>query len=107
MTLFAVAGLGVLGVVLTDIFRAVACWRLVKEVIVKRPDINYSGGIIPYSGKLVGDVEFKNVTFKYKTRDVDVLKDVSFKVSTGQAVALVGESGSGKSTIFSLLERIL
>ena len=42
------------------------------------------------------DVEFKNVTFAYKDRDV--LKNVSFKAGQGKKTALVGESGSGKST---------
>lgn len=42
------------------------------------------------------DVEFKNVTFAYK--DKDVLKNVSFKAEQGKKTALVGESGSGKST---------
>ena len=42
------------------------------------------------------DVEFKNVTFAYKDRDV--LKNVSFKAEQGKKTALVGESGSGKST---------
>lgn len=41
-------------------------------------------------------VEFKNVTFAYK--DKDVLKNVSFKAEQGKKTALVGESGSGKST---------
>lgn len=41
-------------------------------------------------------VEFKNVTFAYK--DKDVFKNVSFKAEQGKKTALVGESGSGKST---------
>lgn len=49
-----------------------------------------------------GDVEFKNVTFRYGTRQ-PVLKNVSFTIPQGQKVALVGSSGSGKSTISKLL----
>jgi ABC-type multidrug transport system fused ATPase/permease subunit len=46
------------------------------------------------------------VNFHYPTRpDFKVLKDVSFKVETGQTVALVGPSGSGKSTIAGMLLR--
>lgn len=49
-----------------------------------------------------GDVAFKNVTFRYGTRQ-PVLKNVSFTIPQGQKVALVGSSGSGKSTITKLL----
>lgn len=49
-----------------------------------------------------GDVEFKNVTFRYGTRN-PVLKNVSFTIPKGKKVALVGGSGSGKSTTVKLL----
>ena len=51
-----------------------------------------------------GTVEFKNVNFAYE-RDIRVLKDISFKVSPGESVALVGPTGSGKSTIVNLISR--
>lgn len=52
-----------------------------------------------------GSIEFKDVWFKYPTRDTWVLKGVSFKIDAGQIVAFVGHSGSGKSTIAQLLSR--
>ncbi len=52
--------------------------------------------------KIEGDIEFKNVTFRYGNRK-PVLKNISFKISKGKKVALVGSSGSGKSTIAKLL----
>ncbi len=52
---------------------------------------------------LNGDIEFKNVSFKYDSNEV--LDDISFKVKKGQTVALVGESGGGKTTICHLLPR--
>lgn len=52
---------------------------------------------------LNGDIEFKNVCFKYDINEV--LDDISFKVKKGQTVALVGESGGGKTTICHLLPR--
>jgi ABC-type multidrug transport system fused ATPase/permease subunit len=45
------------------------------------------------------------VSFKYPSRDVYVLKNVSFEIKPGQTGALVGHSGSGKSTCVQLLER--
>ena len=51
-----------------------------------------------------GQVEFKNVTFSYDG-DVDVLKNISFKVPPGTTTALVGHTGSGKSSIINLMMR--
>lgn len=53
---------------------------------------------------LQGRIEFKNVSFAYKTGH-DVLKDLNFVVEPGETVALVGHSGAGKSTLISLLLR--
>ena len=49
-----------------------------------------------------GDIEIKNVTFRYGNRK-PVLNNISFTIPKGKKVALVGESGSGKSTIAKLL----
>lgn len=51
-----------------------------------------------------GEIEFRNVWFAYKENEW-VLKDVSFKVDSGQTVAFVGSTGSGKTTILSLICR--
>ncbi|MDD2649194.1 MAG: ATP-binding cassette domain-containing protein, partial [Eubacteriales bacterium] len=54
--------------------------------------------------KLVGDIDFKNVSFQYKDGE-KVLDDFSLSVKAGQTIALVGETGSGKSTIVNLICR--
>ncbi len=51
-------------------------------------------------------IEFQRVSFRYPLTDRDVLTDVSFSVSTGQALALVGENGAGKSTVVKLVSRL-
>nr|MDA3937053.1 ATP-binding cassette domain-containing protein [Actinomycetota bacterium] len=51
------------------------------------------------------DIEFSDVSFSYGDNGDDALKGVSFKVHTGETVALVGHSGAGKSTCINLLLR--
>lgn len=56
--------------------------------------------------KEVGTIEFKNVSFKYPDADEYLLKDISFKVKTGETVAFIGSTGSGKSTLINLIPRL-
>ena len=51
--------------------------------------------------KVEGDFEFKNVSFGYD--EINVLKNLSFKIKANETVAFVGKSGAGKTTIFNLL----
>lgn len=50
-------------------------------------------------------VEFKNVSFRYSGAETDALQDVSFKVQSGETIALVGPSGGGKTTVAGLISR--
>ncbi|MFL0506917.1 ABC transporter ATP-binding protein [Ureibacillus sp. 179-F W5.1 NHS] len=56
--------------------------------------------------KLLGDVKFRHVSFKYELAEQEhTLKDVSFHVKPGQTAALVGATGAGKTTIMQLIAR--
>tara|TARA_B100000287_G_scaffold133698_1_gene125689 strand:- start:2483 stop:4207 length:1725 start_codon:yes stop_codon:yes gene_type:complete len=52
-----------------------------------------------------GKIEFKNVSFAYDNRN-NVLENISFKIESGQTLAIIGSTGSGKSTIGKLLTRM-
>jgi ATP-binding cassette, subfamily B, multidrug efflux pump len=52
-----------------------------------------------------GDIEFRNVSFRYPGTEREVLSGVSFRVPAGKTVALVGPTGAGKSTVVALLTR--
>ena len=52
-----------------------------------------------------GDVEFKNVDFKYPKTDSEAVKNINISITGGTTAALVGHSGAGKSTIINLLPR--
>ncbi|MDX1568234.1 MAG: ABC transporter ATP-binding protein [Longimicrobiales bacterium] len=57
-------------------------------------------------GAVRGEVEFRNVSFRYPDTERWVLRDVSFRVEPGQTVAIVGATGSGKTTLVSLIPRL-
>ncbi|MEM7106318.1 MAG: ABC transporter ATP-binding protein [Bacteroidota bacterium] len=80
---------------------AVAMERISQILDAEQED--YEGNRVKL--KLDGDIEFKNVYFKYPKSDTYALKGVSFEVNAGHKVALLGPAGSGKSTIIALLGR--
>jgi len=74
------------------------------EILSEEPDIvDKKNPFSPKSYK--GDIEFKNVSFKYDENTADVLTNVNLKVDAGEYMALVGSSGAGKSTLCSLIPR--
>lgn len=52
-----------------------------------------------------GQVEFRDVTFRYSKNSEAVVEHVSFKAEAGQTIAFIGSTGSGKSTLVNLLPR--
>lgn len=85
------------------IFRGVAAAERMYEVLELKSTIIDAPDAIELKG-FEREIEFKNVTFRYK--DDLVLKDLSFTVKKGETIAIVGPTGAGKSTIVSLLPRL-
>ena len=78
----------------------------VFEIIDRVPAILNEDKTKKFAINLQGNILFKNIEFSYPTRkDVQVLKNISFKIEKNKKTAFVGESGSGKSTIVALIER--
>ncbi len=82
-------------------------------VSVSRLDhiISNPGEYVGETGKvepeIKGNVEFKNVSFKFDDSNEDQIVDVSFSINQGETVAIIGKTGSGKSTLMNLLIRLL
>ena len=53
----------------------------------------------------MNDINIENVSFKYKGRNEDLLKNINLKINKGDKVAIIGKSGCGKSTLLKLIMR--
>jgi len=73
--------------------------------IVKQEREPLTDSKLQVQGPVRGDIVFENVSFQYEDGSSEVLKDVSFCIQPGQAVALLGSTGSGKTTLVNLLPR--
>ncbi len=72
----------------------------VFQLIDQHETEDNKGSIV--ASKLKGEIEFQSVNFEYDP-NVPVLKNLSFKVESGQSLAIVGSTGSGKTSIISTL----
>ncbi len=94
--------------ILTMIFimlpRASVSAKRINEVLnTKSAIIDGSGNNLPTTK--IGEVVFKNVSFKYPDAEEYVIKNISFVVHKGDTVAFIGSTGSGKSTLVNLIPR--
>jgi ABC-type multidrug transport system fused ATPase/permease subunit len=79
----------------------------VLEIIEKKPKYDRHVGATDINGAktIAGKIEFRDVGFRYATRDTWAVRHLNFVVEPGESVAFVGESGCGKSTTLQLLQR--
>ncbi|WP_299749054.1 ABC transporter ATP-binding protein [uncultured Boseongicola sp.] len=84
--------------------RAMASGHRLTEVLDVDVDVEDAPDATPLGDCDDGSVEFRNVSFGYNPEH-PVLKDVSFRVNSGETVALVGPTGSGKSSSMALIHR--
>jgi ATP-binding cassette subfamily B protein len=82
----------------------IAGFERFMEVLEVEPDIQDTADAIELT-HVRGNVEFQDLTFKYKEDHDYVLKNISLEIKAGEYVALVGVSGVGKTTLCSLIPR--
>lgn len=84
--------------------KGMAGFKRFTEMLDVEPDVKNRPDAVN-SGKLQGDIEFKNVTFGYEEDKAPVLSNLSLTIHSGETIAFVGPSGAGKTTISSLIPR--
>jgi ATP-binding cassette subfamily B protein len=84
--------------------RASVSAKRINEVLETKPSILDGNKTQGEAGK-AGEVEFRNVSFRYPDAAEDVLCGISFTAKRGQSVAFIGSTGSGKSTLVNLIPR--
>ena len=78
--------------------RALASSKRVREVLDEVPDIDDANAADADRKVTNGDIEFRNVVFRYyKTSEGPVLDHINFKVKGGQTVGIIGSTGCGKT----------
>ena len=85
--------------------RAIVSIKRIAEVLDKEPIIKEPEIIDDIGEKFKGNIEFKDVYFRYHDADEDILENISFKATPGTTTAIIGGTGSGKSTLINLIPR--
>lgn len=93
-----------LGRMIGDFGRALVATQRIYELLEKPSEFNINGTLTP---EIKGEIEFRDVHFKFADGKNNLLNGVSFHVRPGQTVAIIGRTGSGKTTVINLLSRML
>lgn len=91
-----------LGWTSSQIQRAAASQKRINEFLDAKSELTIGKQI---RQEIIGNWEFKEVSFTYPGSDRPVLEKLSFKIECGESVALLGQTGSGKSTVALLMAR--
>ncbi|MBQ8011627.1 MAG: ABC transporter ATP-binding protein [Oscillospiraceae bacterium] len=84
--------------------RASVSAKRINEVLDTRPTITNSTEIVVANGN-EGEIEFRDVSFRYPDAEEYVLEHITFSAKKGETVALIGATGCGKSTVINLIPR--
>ena len=84
--------------------RAAVSAKRVMEVLETESKIIDGNATEGQSG-IVGEVEFRNVSFQYPDAEAPILHNITFKAQKGETVAFIGSTGSGKTSVINLIPR--
>ena len=86
------------------ISRGQASLKRIGELLDAKQDVMDREGVEPLKN-IRGDIEFRNLTFRYPDGEYNSLENVSFKIHAGENIGLIGKTGSGKTTLVDLILR--
>ncbi len=93
-----------LGRIIVSASTGLVSYGRLMEVVKQTREPLFDGKVQP-TGPARGEIIFEDVSFMYSDGKSDALKNISFHVKPGQAIALLGSTGSGKSSLVNLLPR--
>lgn len=93
-----------LGRIIGEFGKTLVAVERIDEIMKQPSEFNNDGTLTP---DIKGDIEFKDVHFKFDDTDSHLLNGVTFSIKAGETVAFIGRTGSGKSTIANILTRLL
>ncbi len=95
-----------LGWILNIIQQASASMKRLLKIFAEVDDVEDSEKTDMQIDEIKGELEFKNVSFRYGADSIDVLKNISFKIKSGETLAIIGRTGSGKTSLINLIPRL-
>ena len=108
-----IAVMGLMNVLRFPVFISIFSFSLVQlglagarrmlDIITAETELDENMG--GHSDTIQGEIIFENVSFRYEDDTPLVLKNLSFRITPGQTIAIVGQTGSGKSTLSKLINR--
>ncbi len=84
--------------------RGKASLKRISELLDAEPTVRDRDDAEPLP-EVRGEIEFRNLSFRYPDGEHDALHDMSFRINAGESVGLVGKTGAGKSTVVELILR--
>lgn len=100
-----VMGFLLMGALFIVLPRTMVSAKRINQVLDLHSSIQNPAQVQLADENLKGQVEFKDVTFRYAANSEAVIEHVSFRADAGQTVAFIGSTGSGKSTLVNLIPR--
>ena len=84
--------------------RGKASLNRISDLLDAKIDVKDEDGVCKLH-EIKGDIEFRNLTFRYPGASYDALKNINLKIEAGENVGIIGRTGSGKTTLVDLILR--